>query len=62
MSRPDRIRRWIVVAPWLVPIYCLLIRGLLLDGRAGIYYALQRGIAEGMLALKLLDRKLRLTK
>lgn len=61
-SMPDRIRRWIVVAPWLVPIYCLLVRGLLLDGRAGIYYALQRGIAESMLALKLLDRKLRSTK
>lgn len=62
LSMPDRIRRWIVVAPWLVPLYCLLFRGLLLDGRAGVYYALQRGIAESMLALKLLERKLRVTK
>lgn len=62
LTFPDRIRSWTVVAPWLVPLYCLLVRGLLLDGRAGVYYALQRGIAESMLALKLLERRLRLTK
>jgi glycosyltransferase involved in cell wall biosynthesis len=55
---PDRLRRLIVVMPWLAPSYCLFLRMGLLDGRAGVYYALQRGIAESVLALKLLQRYL----
>jgi glycosyltransferase involved in cell wall biosynthesis len=55
---PDRLRRLIVVMPWLAPFYCLFPRMGLLDGWAGIYYALQRGIAESVLALKLVQRYL----
>jgi glycosyltransferase involved in cell wall biosynthesis len=51
----DRIRRLVVVAPWFVPLYCLVVKGGLLDGRAGLIYALQRAIAESVLALKLID-------
>src|SRR4051812_5798624 len=44
---PDRIRLLRVVAPIAVPIYCLVIRGgLFADGRAGIFYAFQRMLAE----------------
>jgi hypothetical protein len=50
----DKLRRLIVVTPWLVPLYCLFVRRGLLDGRAGLYYAMQRGIAEWMLSLRLI--------
>lgn len=51
----DRIRkRWL--APAVVPLYCLLKKGLLLDGISGWYYTLQRSYAEVLLALRLLER------
>lgn len=52
----DRARRMIVVAPWLVPVHFLIARGGIMNGWRGIYYALQRGVAEGILALRLLER------
>jgi len=39
--------------------YCLLLRGGLLDGWAGFYYAFQRALAELMLSLYLIDHDLR---
>ena len=64
LSRPsrslrvqDRIRRMIVVAPWLVPLHFLVVRGGIVDGWRGIYYAMQRGVAESILALRLLERR-----
>ncbi|MDP2829692.1 MAG: hypothetical protein Q8O37_13935 [Sulfuricellaceae bacterium] len=54
----DRLRRMMIITPWLVPIYCLTVGRGALDGWAGIYYALQRGVAETLLALKLIERKL----
>ena len=53
----DRIRRMIVVAPWLVPMHFLFVRGGIRDGWRGIYYAMQRGVAESVLALQLLERR-----
>jgi glycosyltransferase involved in cell wall biosynthesis len=61
LSIQDRLRRMIVITPWLVPLYCLTIKRGLLDGRAGLYYALQRSIAETILALRLLESKLHST-
>ena len=54
----DRLRRWIVVAPPAMFVYCYLIRGGILDGRAGLYYALQRATAELILSLFLARRML----
>lgn len=54
-----RVRRLIVVAPVLVPLHCLIVKGGILHGRAGVYYALQRGVAETLIALNLLARALR---
>ncbi|MES2937401.1 MAG: glycosyltransferase family 2 protein [Pseudomonadota bacterium] len=51
----DRLRRMVVVTPWLVPLYCLTVGRGLLDGRRGLFYALQRGIAEAILSAKLLS-------
>jgi hypothetical protein len=56
----DRIRRWYVFAPMLTLLYCLFVKRLILDGRAGLYYTLQRVYAELLLSISLLDRKLRL--
>lgn len=55
----DRIRRWIVVAPVLTIVYCLFWKRLILDGKAGLYYTLQRTLAELLLSIELLDRILR---
>lgn len=55
----DRLRSRIIFAPVLTFVYCLIVRGLILDGRAGFYYTMQRVFAELALSLALLDRKLR---
>lgn len=52
---PDRIRakRW--VAPVLAPLYCLLRKGVILDGPAGWLYAFQRAYFELLVSLYLSD-------
>jgi glycosyltransferase involved in cell wall biosynthesis len=59
LDLPDRLRRWWVVAPLAVAFYCLILRGGVLDGWAGFYYAFQRLLAELMLSLRLLEEKQR---
>lgn len=54
----DQLRRMIGITPWLVPIYCLTVGRGWLDGRHGLLYALQRGIAEAILSAKLLQATL----
>ena len=39
--------------------YCLFVKGLIFDGRAGLYYTLQRSLAEAIYALLYLEAKLR---
>src|SRR5262245_31454701 len=55
--------RWLRLRPPLMPIavflYCLFGKGLLFNGRAGIFYALQRLVAEAALSLMVLEKKLR---
>jgi glycosyltransferase involved in cell wall biosynthesis len=58
LSMQDKIRKMIFIAPFVVPIYCLFGRGLIFDGLPGLYYTLQRTIAECVLSIKLIDRKL----
>jgi glycosyltransferase involved in cell wall biosynthesis len=55
----DRLRRWLVVTPWLMPCYSLFVAGGILDGWPGLYYALQRGAAELILSLKIVELRLR---
>ena len=54
---PDRLRKLLVLMPPLVFIYCLTVVGGILDGWPGLYYALQRAIAEAVLSLALIERK-----
>ena len=58
----DRIRRWRLVAPAAMLFYCLIVRGGVLDGWPGFYYAFQRTLAELMLTLHLLENDLSLSK
>jgi len=53
-----RIRKLRVVAPFAMLCYCLFLRGLILDGRAGLFYSFQRAIAELLLSLRLLQHDL----
>ena len=55
----DRLRKMLVVTPWLVPLYCMTVGKGMLDGWHGVYYAFQRSAAEIALSLKLLEVKLR---
>ena len=55
----DRLRRTIIFGPPLIFCYALLWKRTLFDGWRGWYYAFQRGLAEVMLSLVLLDKKLR---
>ena len=55
----DRIRKLIFIAPPLVLVYTLLYKGLFLDGWRGWYYALQRLLAEMLLALRLLEKRMK---
>jgi glycosyltransferase involved in cell wall biosynthesis len=59
LSKSDRVRLAAYPAPLAVFVYTLIIRGCVLDGWPGWYYALQRLLAETMIALELIDRRLR---
>ena len=52
----NRIRKFLVLAPILAPLVYLFLKGGILDGRPGLYYAIQRMLAEGIISLKLLER------
>src|SRR5215216_636774 len=49
----DRLRRWRIVVPPAMLVYCLIVRGGIFDGWAGFYYAFQRATAELMLSHRL---------
>jgi len=54
---------WVRLTPPLMPfaifLYCLFAKGLILNGRAGVFYALQRLVAEATLSLMVLEERLR---
>ena len=53
----DQIRRKKIIAPFVILIYCLILKGGILDGWAGWYYALQRMLAEIMLSIRLIENE-----
>ncbi len=55
----DRLRKLRIVAPAAIFLCCIFGQGLLLDGVAGLSYALQRTIAEAVLSGALLKRDLK---
>jgi glycosyltransferase involved in cell wall biosynthesis len=58
-----RLQDWARLAlpgfPIVVFLYCLFVKGLILNGRAGVFYALQRMVAEAVFSLIVLENKLR---
>jgi glycosyltransferase involved in cell wall biosynthesis len=56
LGLPDRLRQWIVIAPPAMFFYCYILRGGMLDGKAGLFYALQRAASELILSLYLVRR------
>ena len=57
LSWVDRLRKHTPLAPLAALVFCLLLRGGLLDGRAGLVYAMQRSYAELLLQLMLHDER-----
>jgi glycosyltransferase involved in cell wall biosynthesis len=57
-----RLRDWVRQHPPLMPIavflYCMFWKGLVLNGTAGIYYSLQRAVAEAIFSLLYLEQRL----
>lgn len=54
----DRIRMKTAFAPFLIFIYCYFIKGGFLEGRYGLYYAVQRLYAETIFLVKRKDRQI----
>ncbi len=54
----DRLRRYVVVAPFVILFYCLILRRGILDGPAGWYYAFQRILAEILLSIHLIEARM----
>lgn len=55
---PDRVRRQIVLAPFVVFFYLLFARGLVLDGWPGWVYVCQRTMAELLLSVRLAEARI----
>lgn len=57
LSTIDRLRKHTPLAPLAALLFCLVVRGNALDGRAGFTYALQRTYAELLLLLFLREQR-----
>ena len=55
LSWGDRIRKRKIFASFIILIYCLILKGGILDGWQGCYYAFQRTIAEILLSIYLIE-------
>ncbi|MCX7898632.1 MAG: glycosyltransferase family 2 protein [Methylocystis sp.] len=53
----DKLRRFPPLAPLAIFVHCYFFKFGILDGRAGLYYALQRLLAEALLALRIIESK-----
>ena len=51
----DRLRKMRCIAPFVMLVYCLIVKRAILDGRAGLFYAFQRTVAEMILSLYLVE-------
>ncbi|WP_404786635.1 glycosyltransferase family 2 protein [Altericista sp. CCNU0014] len=58
LSFGDRLRKTKILAPFVILVYCLFLKGGILDGWRGWYYAFQRTFAEILLSLHLLEAEL----
>jgi glycosyltransferase involved in cell wall biosynthesis len=54
----DKIRQKVILAPLIVLVYVLVVKGLIFCGWSGWYYAFQRMLAEIVLSLRLIEKRL----
>lgn len=59
LSLADKIRKTRTLAPLVVLFYCLILKGGILDGWRGWYYAAQRTLAELLLVIHLIEQDLK---
>jgi hypothetical protein len=50
-----RIRKRKILAPLIIFIYCLILKGAILDGWHGWYYTFQRVLAEILLGIHIIE-------
>ena len=55
LSLSDRIRKQKILAPFVILFYCLILKGGILDGWHGWYYAFERVLAEVLLSIRLIE-------
>ncbi|WP_414550973.1 glycosyltransferase family 2 protein [Anabaena sp. CCY 0017] len=55
LSLGDRIRKQKILAPLIIFVYCLILKGGILDGWQGWYYTFQRVLAEVILSIHLIE-------
>jgi glycosyltransferase involved in cell wall biosynthesis len=55
LSLSDRIRKRKILAPLIIFVYCLIVKGAILDGWQGWYYTFQRVLAEVLLSIHLIE-------
>ena len=58
LTLQDRIRRTMLLGPVVVFFYTLLVKGAILDGWRGWFYTFQRVLAEIMLSLRLMEKRI----
>ncbi|EFA71919.1 Glycosyltransferase family 2 [Raphidiopsis brookii D9] len=55
LSPGDRLRKYKILAPPIILVYCLIIKGAIFDGWHGWHYTLQRVLAEILLSIRLIE-------
>ena len=55
LSLSDRIRKQKILAPFVILFYCLIVKGGILDGWHGWYYAFERVLTEILLSIRLIE-------
>lgn len=55
LSFSDRIRKQKILAPFVILFYCLILKGGILNGWHGWYYAFERVLAEILLSIRLIE-------
>ncbi len=55
LSLSDRIRKKKILAPLIILVYCLILKGGILDGWHGWYYTFQRVLAEILLSIHIIE-------
>lgn len=58
LSLGDKIRKQKIIAPFIIIFYILILKGGIMDGWHGWYYAFERALAELLLSIRLIEQEL----